>query len=308
MPDAICFWKASLHTPFRYETHEVLNYWETAVSFKGRAVYTLGRFVTAHFRRGNNLTETARDCPLCRIPPFYKLLKTLQWFHFEMETLFSYQRALIEDVQSGLWVFAMTEHMLCVMASLLYKVYDDYRLWLVPPDIIQFTRKLGMAMQSCLGSTRNDNEVHELMYFLVNTQLDILDASWRCRSDKHTEYHRGRVGGGADFVYYDSFLRRKTSAVVARSPLGAILVVPVGVSYGWEHPEDEGQWVTCHPGYDYTCVVLPSVGQATGVMVVETAEGRAVVGQAGQVVVGNTRTSEAQSAVTPKWSGISLSS
>lgn len=81
-----------------------------------------------------------------------------------METVFSYrERALIEDVQYRLWVVSMTERVLCVMSALLYEVYDEYRLWWVPPDIIQFSRQLGIAIRPFLGSTRNNNEILELL-------------------------------------------------------------------------------------------------------------------------------------------------
>lgn len=85
----------------------------------------LGRFVPAYFRCPYNLTETARGHLLCRITTFYKRLETPLGFHFEMETVFSYKaRAFIDDVQSGLWVAALTERVVRVVATLLYEVYD----------------------------------------------------------------------------------------------------------------------------------------------------------------------------------------
>lgn len=62
------------------------------------------RFITLQFCCTCKLTETAQDGLLCRIPTFYKRLETPQWFHFEMDKVFSYKgRALVDDVQSGLY-------------------------------------------------------------------------------------------------------------------------------------------------------------------------------------------------------------
>lgn len=47
---------------------------------------------------------------------------------------------LIEDREYGLWVVAYTERVLRMCASLLMDMYTEYRLWVVPIDIIGFAR------------------------------------------------------------------------------------------------------------------------------------------------------------------------
>lgn len=67
---------------------------------------------------------------------------------------------MIEDLQSGFWIVAVTERAIRVVAAMIYEKYDKYRLWWLPLDIIGFARQPGMRPQTCPGPTRN---VHDAL-------------------------------------------------------------------------------------------------------------------------------------------------
>lgn len=56
---------------------------------------------------------------------------------------------------------------------------------------------------------------------------------------------------------------------VAKGRVSTTQVVPKGIPDGWEHLEDEGQWVPRDSSYGSTGVLTPGVGLSPTVMVVE---------------------------------------
>lgn len=68
-------------------------------------------------------------------------------------------------------------------------------------DIIQFSTQLGMEMRPCFGSTLSVNEALELFDVIYSTLFQLLEASWRSRSDLHTDYHTDRTRAGANLLY-----------------------------------------------------------------------------------------------------------
>lgn len=59
-----------------------------------------------------------------------------------------------------------------------------------------------MTMRPFLRSIRYMNEALEPLNVIESTSLEVLDSSWRYRSDLHSDYHKGRKGAGDDFLYY----------------------------------------------------------------------------------------------------------
>ena len=54
----------------------------------------------------------------------------------------------------------------------LFDVYDTYRLWWVPFDVIAFERTLGLDMTVALGSESNVAEFLKLLEVLESTLFD----------------------------------------------------------------------------------------------------------------------------------------
>lgn len=114
-----------------------------------------------------------------------------------------------------------------------------------------------------------DNEALQMRDVVDSTPFELLGTLFRCRSDRHTDYHPGGTEVGADFLYYDTFAHSKILMAVADGCVSATVVVPEGSLDRWEHPEEERQWVPLDSTYDNTCVVTPDVWPTTTVMIVE---------------------------------------
>ena len=238
--DAVLWERAILPTRFRYFDRRDDPFWDKQAKWERRTLSVMGRFVPYHLICAYGLTESARDRLLVRILSSYKDLEVPQEFRFEQEPVFSYKSSLlISDRGTGLWVVAYTERVVRVCAAVLYAAYDEYVLWYVPPDIINFARQLGMAMAVPLGSCANVREVLEMLTVIESTVFSYLPSPWNERTHRATDYHPGPRDEGADFVYYDPWQRCKVDAKTAISRKSATRVVPMDMPYGWMHEEDD---------------------------------------------------------------------
>lgn len=84
-------------------------------------------------------------------------------------------------------------------------------------------------MRPCLASTQNVHEALGVLDVIETTRLQLLDASWRCRLDRHTYYHPCRTGVGADFLCYDPFARRNVSTEAGMNRVKVTCVAPSGI-------------------------------------------------------------------------------
>lgn len=79
----------------------------------------------------------------------------------------------------GLWVVAYTERVVRVCVALLLSPYREYRLWKVPPDIIDFAREVGLVMEVPLSSPANVREFLEFSHFIGATEFTAMPEQWR---------------------------------------------------------------------------------------------------------------------------------
>lgn len=97
------------------------------------------------------------------------------------------------------------ERVIILIAALFYEVYEKDRLRWLPLGIIQFARQMRMALRPCIEAMRNVHKVLELPNLIETMNLGLLDASWICRTERHTAHNPLRVGAGDDFLYFDRF-------------------------------------------------------------------------------------------------------
>lgn len=76
------------------------------------------------------------------------------------------------------------------------------------------------------------------------------------RCGRAVDNHVGRTGAGEDFVYYDTFMRRKINEVTAQSRTSAVCVVSNIAPTGWEHDEEDVECVPRDTGVEY-CPGVP---------------------------------------------------
>ena len=256
---AECWARAVLPADFRYQ-RRACDYWDVEVRLERRAQSVLGRFVPYHLRCAFTLREHARDRLFVRLPQTYANLAMPHGFKIELEPIFSYKSgALIDDPTSGLWTVAYTERVVRICSGLLFDVYDTFRLWWVPPDVIAFARQLEHGMVTALGSESNVCELLELLSVVEATAFDEMPEGWRDRitfnPNRRVDHHSGRRSAttdrGADFIYYDPWQRVKISKSTAESRAAVARVVPDDLPLGWDHVEDDYPVAPRNAGLDY---------------------------------------------------------
>lgn len=69
---------------------------------------------------------------------------------------------------------------------------------------------------------------------------------------------------GSRFLLLSPLRPQKLSLTVAEGPNRSKGDVQERIPEGWEHPEDEGQWMSCDSSYDYTVLINPIANAAPG--------------------------------------------
>lgn len=94
-------------------------------------------------------------------------------------------------------------------------------------------------MKVALGSLANVREVLELLEVIEHTNFETITDTWRERQSRAIDYHLGRTGRGADYVYYDPCRRQKIDELSACTLTDATGVVTDGLDCGWVHPKED---------------------------------------------------------------------
>lgn len=100
---------------------------------------------------------------------------------------------------------AYTEIIARTVAFLLFDVYASFRLWAVSPDTFHLACDLNL--KPVLGPMYIVTESMRILDVAGNTRFDTLPVHWR----NHSEYDSGgvgRVGPGADYLYYNIHSKR----------------------------------------------------------------------------------------------------
>lgn len=137
-------------------------------------------------------------------------------------------------------------------------VYEEYRLWYVPPDVIAFAHKLVVGMSVALGSRANVRECFKLFEVIPSTRFEKFPSSWRVHISRSVDHHHGCTGVGGDIVYYDPWQRRKIDDVTTPSRVSASHIVPTDVNVASIHDEED----TLHVPRDASFDFVPGQGQA----------------------------------------------
>lgn len=66
-----------------------------------------------------------------------------------------------------------------------------------------------MAIEVSLGSNASVRELLELLEVIESTRLQDSPETWRDRTSRSINYHRGRSEHGGDFCYYDQWSLQK---------------------------------------------------------------------------------------------------
>lgn len=149
----ICLDGAVLRSELRYEDRSSPVYWNTQLAWGRRTLSDFGRFVPNHLLGCYNLKDGALSRMFLQTVVEFDALRICYGMKVKQELFFSYMaRALIDDDQSGQWVVAYMERVICTFSGVLPTAYEQYELWYVIPDTIAFAHRLGMDIAMVLGS------------------------------------------------------------------------------------------------------------------------------------------------------------
>lgn len=157
-------------------------------------------------------------------------------------------KELKQDENSGWWVPVFTEFICKTATFILQEVYDNYRLWALSADSIRCLRELDLS--TVLGHQDNVDELHRLLDVIESTNFAELPSTWRQRGERAHDLSPGRVGPGADWVYYDPWRRQILTEVVARQKANEERPpIPDGHPTGFNFDFNAAGWNNENPAY-----------------------------------------------------------
>lgn len=146
-----------------------------------------------------------RDSAFPRLTSFWRRIEMRHACPAELPPVYTYKAEEFMDPNSGWWVVAYTELVLCVISFLLYEAYENVRISAVSPDLIRLTRDLDL--ETPLGSIQNAAEALWILTVIKSTLFDSLPERW-CQRGSYQSGSVGRVRDGAYFIYYNMHQNR----------------------------------------------------------------------------------------------------
>lgn len=180
--------------------------------------------------------------PLVTLHPSWAKMEVPQGCIVEPHPVFSYvEVAMMDDTHSGWWVVALTERVVETVALVMQETYEQYQMWPLSLLAVRFSRALDLV--SVLGSQVNVNEYVDLVKVIESTCFAALMMAWCSRGTRAPDRSPGRVGPGADFVYYDPHLRQCVARSVAQAGAARVRrIVPEGHPLEYDFSAEAGGW------------------------------------------------------------------
>lgn len=116
--------------------------------------------------------------------------------------------------QSVVWRIAYTEFVTCVAAYIIFKVYDNYPLWVFSTDLIRDI--CGLDFERVLGSRLNADELYRLLDVIKSTNLLNLNSNWTSQG-RLESLSLSRRGPGFDCFYYNPWAKLVATAKEVRT-------------------------------------------------------------------------------------------
>lgn len=237
---AIMFDRAQIVAEFRYlrKTGEYWSYVKDERRF--RSLY--GQAIPYQCLTHLHLRKLSRQQGWIKLHRLFGRIEVPRGCYVELPPAFSYVwREMMEDENSGWLVVIFTEFTCKVASFILQDVYDNYRLWALSSDTIRCLR--GLDLVGVLGNQENVDELHRLLDVIDSTNFNQLPESWRQRGERMHDYSPGRVGPGADWMYYDPWARRTVTEAVARQKAEEPRIpVPEGHPTGFDFDFPAAGW------------------------------------------------------------------
>lgn len=238
---ALMFTKPQLRCEFRY-LRKNAPYWRSFVRSERRARSVMGNLVPYQDITAFQFRADARADRWPVVNTLWSRVEVPQGCLVELPPVVSYLGSeLVADPESGVWVVVLTEMVAKTASFILQEAYDCYRLWALSPHTIRFIRELDLSL--VLGNQVNVDELLGFVQVIEDTDFKSLPGRWKNRSSRSVEKSPGRIGVGADWVYYDPHERRCIDEATAKAKLAGVRAsIPTGHPVGYEFDALAGGW------------------------------------------------------------------
>ncbi len=211
---ALLYDRPQLVREFRYLRKDS-EYWTESIRNERRVRASLDLIIPHHCATQATMRYNRRLMAFCQATDLWKLVEVPRGCRAELPATFAYKMEELLDPSSGWWMVAFNGFAAKVAAFVIQDAYDKFRLWALPPRMIRIIR--GLDLSRVLGTEDNQAELRGMLDIIEGTRFEELPSSWTSRGGNLRGNRRtaglclGRRGGGADFVYYDPWAKRKLS-------------------------------------------------------------------------------------------------
>lgn len=184
-----------------------------------------------------------RYVPLPRIWADYEVC---QGCYIELPPSITYIGSrLCNNSFSGWWSVFLTEWVACAAAFLVLEVYDQYRLWFLPPSVRTSIRALYLSV--ILGGGGIQNEVISLLDAMDQVHWNAVPIPWIRRQQGTNPSNRSpgcRTPLAGDYVFFYPWEQTFITKVQAAALQDAERAVPLGhprgyvMTDGYYHPHE----------------------------------------------------------------------
>ena len=209
--------RAILPRDFRRMKHSGIPFFKNTVRFERRMRADTGYFLAYQMLEAGEIARAHYANRYQRLPSWWGNFEVCQGFWSELGPILTYFGSHLNDPRHGLWVVFLTEWCVKVAANLLWEAYDCWRLWFLPPKLVELMRLLDYSIP--LGGVDSDIEVHSLLDKITQDEWDNVPAfnSSRSFTKRRPSFSPGRSHSAAgDFAWFNAWTSSFCSASEAQ--------------------------------------------------------------------------------------------
>ena len=215
--DALSWTCPILPLNFRRLKRGNIPFFQHTVRFERKMRSDTGYFLAYQMVEAGEIARSHYINRYQQLPSWWGQFEVCQGFWAELGPILTYFGSHLNDPRHGLWVVFLTEWCVKVAATLLWEAYDCWRLWYLPPKLVEFMRLLDYTVP--LGGADTDIELHSLLKKIDQVDWDTVPPinSSRSLTRRRPSFSSGRSHSAAgDFVWINPWTSALCSPSEAR--------------------------------------------------------------------------------------------
>ncbi|CDF36187.1 unnamed protein product [Chondrus crispus] len=215
--DAIFWTQPLIPENFRHLKRGNLSFLNHTVRLERRLRSETGYFVAYQMVEAREIARVHYANRYQPIPLWWGRYEVCQGFWSEFGPVFTYFGSYLQNRRHGLWVVFLTEWCVKVAATLIWEAYDCWRLWFLPPKLVDLMRSLDYTVP--LGGADVDLELHTLLDRIDTVDWDSISCRDSSRSFSHrrASFSPGRSHQAAgDYAWFNPWSGSLCSAAEAQ--------------------------------------------------------------------------------------------